>query len=184
MKAGMRFLSATPALATLALALAACSTPAPSLPSMGVDAAFEPRHLCGMGISPEIRLAGVPANAAQYRVRMINLDALFSRTWQEDFPVQGPVIPEGAGRSYPAPCPAQRLVFDHRIEVDALDASGTPIATGSRIVAVAALPDLAPEPGRGVPTDRTATRMPSEAPPNSFGDTRPPPGLYGGPSSR
>jgi phosphatidylethanolamine-binding protein (PEBP) family uncharacterized protein len=120
----------------LALALAAAAGCAPvdtsKLPRMGVDFAFEGRHKC-QGVSPEIRLTGVPDGVASYEVTMTDLDVPTFHHWAQKIAAAGPVIKEGAGSGYFGPCPPSGT-HRYRIEVTALDGRGQPVAYGEKTV--------------------------------------------------
>lgn len=116
------------------LAASGCGTvDTAKLPQMGVDFAFEPRHKCQGGVSPEIRLSDVPAGAARYEVTMTDLDVPTFQHWHQTLPASGARIPEGAGRPYFGPCPPSGT-HRYRIDVVARDAGGKPLAAGSRTV--------------------------------------------------
>lgn len=132
----------------VALAGCAAQNGAPGVPPIGVETAIGAKHLCGLGVSPEIKLANVPATAARYTVRITNVDALLARRWQEEIAATGAVIPEGALKTYRGPCTAQHLVFEHRVEVLAADASGQAVGYGRAYVPVRSLPDVVAQKSR------------------------------------
>ncbi|MBI3452479.1 MAG: hypothetical protein HY057_06560 [Rhodospirillales bacterium] len=117
----------------LALAGCAASSPFPGLPEMRVSTDFGLKNLCGLGVSPQIRLRNVPAGTVSYTVRMTNIDALVNTPWQATVLAEGRDIPEGAGADFPAPCPGEAQAFRYRFEVLALDAGARPLAYGKAI---------------------------------------------------
>lgn len=127
------------------LFLAACANdrgPHPNLPPLGIQAEFTSRNLCGLGVSPEVRLGGVPAGTAVYRWRMTNVSVLFAPSWQVDVPANGPLIPEGAVPDFPTPCPGeldQPRSTSFRFEVMALAENGQPLAYGWNFISVRSL---------------------------------------------
>ncbi len=123
------------ALGVIALAVVIASAAAAqgaALPEMGVDFTFAQTHKC-QGVSPQIRLGNVPAGTASYRIQMTDLDVPSFRHWSQTIPAKGPTISEGAGQGYFGPCPPSGM-HAYRIEVTALDASGKPVAHGSKTV--------------------------------------------------
>jgi hypothetical protein len=113
--------------------LAGCASergPHPELPRLGLLSQFTSHNLCGLGVSPEIKVFDVPAGTASYRVQMTLVSAVMSKTWQNETPARGTVIPEGALPSYDAPCPPERQIFRYRLEVMAMAANGQPVAYG------------------------------------------------------
>lgn len=102
------------------------------LPRMGVDFAFEQRHKC-QGVSPEIRLTGVPDGVASYDVVMTDLDVPSFHHWRQTIAATGPAIKEGAGVGYFGPCPPSGT-HRYSIEVTARDAQKQPIAYGEKTV--------------------------------------------------
>jgi hypothetical protein len=124
-------------LGAVVLALGGCAGdpgPYPELPPLGMQTEFSSRNLCGLGVSPEVRLGGVPAQAAIYRWRMTNVGVLRAPRWQADLPAGGPVIPAGAVPDFPAPCPGELQTFVYRFEIMALAADGRPLAYGWQFV--------------------------------------------------
>lgn len=119
------------------LAIAGCAPdrgPHPNLPLLGIQAEFTSKNLCSLGVSPELRLGGVPAGAATYRWRLTNVGVLRGPTWQADVPADGAIIPEGAIADFPTPCPGEQQTMVYRFEVMALAADGRPLAYGWNFV--------------------------------------------------
>jgi hypothetical protein len=127
-------------LAWLAAAVAGCASPPPpfpELPRLDVSTRLGSRHLCGMGISPPIRIDSVPSETALYRLRLTNTDVLFQQPWQTTVPAssrQG--IAEGAIADFVAPCVGELRLNSfypyrrYRLEVMALDSQSRPLAYG------------------------------------------------------
>jgi hypothetical protein len=108
--------------------------PHPDLPPLGIQAEFTSKNLCSLGVSPEVRLGGVPAQTATYRWRMTNVGVLFAPRWQADVAANGPTIPEGAVADFPTPCPGELQNLVYRFELMALSADGRPLAYGWQFV--------------------------------------------------
>jgi hypothetical protein len=104
------------------------------LPPIGIQAEFTSRNLCSLGVSPEVRLGGVPAQTATYRWRMTNVSVLRASRWQTDLPASGPLIPAGAVPDFPTPCPGELQNFVYRFEIMALAADGRPLAYGWQFI--------------------------------------------------
>lgn len=130
----------------LLLLLAACANergPHPNLPSIGIQAEFTSRNLCAPGVSPEMRLGGVPPRTATYRWRMTNVSVLSAPSWQADIPAKGSVIAEGAVPDFPAPCLGELerpRPTSFRFEIMALAENGEPLAYGWSFIAARSLP--------------------------------------------
>lgn len=119
------------------LTLGGCAAdrgPHPELPPIGIQAEFTSRNLCSLGVSPQVRLGGVPAQTAAYRWRMTNVSVLRAPRWQTDLPAGGPLIPAGAVPDFPTPCPGELQNFVYRFEIMALAADGRPLAYGWQFV--------------------------------------------------
>jgi hypothetical protein len=113
--------------------LAGCaneSGPYPNLPPLGLRTAFTSKNLCGLGVSPEVRLGGVPAATASYRLRLTNISVLRATRWEATIKAEGPVIAEGAIADFVAPCPGELQTFNYRLEIMALAGDGQPLAYG------------------------------------------------------
>jgi hypothetical protein len=113
--------------------LAACANdrgPHPDLPPLGVRVDFFSQNLCEQGVSPEIRLGGVPANAASYRLRLTNVSVLNARPREMTAKADGAVIPEGTFSDFEAPCIGELQTSEFRLEVMALANDGRPLAYG------------------------------------------------------
>jgi len=117
-------------LATLAAGCASVDTS--KLPRMGVDYGFAAKHKC-QGVSPEIRLTGVPTSVKKYDVRMVDLDVPSFNHWNETVPATGSVIREGAGKAYVGPCPPSGT-HRYQIAVTARDDKNQPLAYGDKTV--------------------------------------------------
>lgn len=104
--------------------------PNPDLPPLGVRLEFLAKNLCSQGISPEIRLGGVPANTASYRLRLTNISIVNATRWEASVKAEGPVISEAMIGDFDAPCPGEQQSFTYRLEVMALGPSGQPLAYG------------------------------------------------------
>lgn len=120
-------------LVLVGLAAAGCATVDTSkFPRMGVDFAFDQKHRC-QGMSPEIRLANVPAGVTSYEVTMTDLDVPSFHHWAQTTPAT-PVVREGAGFGYFGPCPPSGTQR-YQIEVIARDGQKHPVAYGEKTVA-------------------------------------------------
>ncbi|HEX6980192.1 MAG TPA: hypothetical protein VF342_12920 [Alphaproteobacteria bacterium] len=120
--------------AGVALLLAACAPaprPFPELPSLTVSTYIGSANMCGLGVSPAIRIGNAPESTARYKVRMSNTSVLFQTPWEATFPARPDGIPEAAAENYDPPCPGQFQGFNYHIEVLALDAADRPVAYGS-----------------------------------------------------
>ncbi|HEX9466201.1 MAG TPA: hypothetical protein VGB82_26685 [Alphaproteobacteria bacterium] len=113
--------------------------PHPELPRLGISAAFTSHNLCGLGVSPEIRLIKPPSAAATYQMKMTLVSALSAPSWEFTLPAptetreRGIVYPEGAIPDFPAPCVPETEVpqyFYYRLELMARANDGRPIAYG------------------------------------------------------
>lgn len=128
------------------LAASACANdrgPYPNLPPLGLQAEFTSKNLCGLGVSPEVRLGGVPAGTATYRWRITNVSVLFAQPWQIDLPANGPTIPEGAVAEFPTPCLGELELprsTTYRFEIMALAADRRPLAYGWNFISARSLP--------------------------------------------
>lgn len=155
-----------------ALALAACANdrgPHPNLPMLGVLVEFTSRNLCGLGVSPEVRLGNVPANSAIYRVRITEVSTLTSPRWQADLPARGAVIPEGTMTGFDVPCPGEKQELFYRFEVMALASDTTPLAYGWGFSStVVALPRQIENEQRLAKRGKQAITAPPSRPPNFF----------------
>ena len=121
------------AVAMLALLATACaSVDTSKLPRMGVDYGFAAKHKC-QGVSPEIRLTGVPPGVSKYDVRMVDLDVPTFNHWNETLPAAGAVIRESAGKAYYGPCPPSGT-HRYQIAVTARDGKNQPVAYGEKTV--------------------------------------------------
>jgi len=129
----------------LAGALAACASPPPpfpDLPRLTVATSFGSRNLCGLGVSPPIKITKAPPATAQYRLRMINTDVLFQTPWETTQPAKAEGFAEGDIADYEAPCVGELRLYtyyryqQYRLEVLALDAQNRPLAYGSATVPV------------------------------------------------
>jgi phosphatidylethanolamine-binding protein (PEBP) family uncharacterized protein len=120
--------------AAIAVALTgACATvDSTTQPRMGVDFDFAAKHKC-QGVSPEIRLTGVPTGVSKYDVRMVDLDVPSFNHWNETLPATGSVIREGAGKAYYGPCPPSGT-HRYQIAVTARDGKNQPVAYGEKTV--------------------------------------------------
>jgi phosphatidylethanolamine-binding protein (PEBP) family uncharacterized protein len=119
-------------MAVLGLAGACSTVDTSKLPRMGVDYGFAAKHKC-QGVSPEIRLTGVPAGVSKYDVRMVDLDVPSFNHWNETLPAAGQVIREGAGKAYSGPCPPSGT-HRYQIGVTARDGKNHPVAYGEKTV--------------------------------------------------
>ena len=125
-----------------AAALVSCGAsevPFGGLPRLSVDAEFAIQNLCDIGVSPQIRLANVPHDTAKYLVQITNTYVLIQTPWREVIPASSmSEIPEGAAKTYVAPCIGDNLRFPplardgylYRVEVLAEDATDRPLAYG------------------------------------------------------
>ena len=104
--------------------------PNPNLPPLGVRLEFLAKNLCSQGISPEVRLGGVPANTASYRLRLTNISIVNATRWEATVKAEGPLIPEATIGDFDAPCPGEQQSFTYRLEVMALGPGGQPLAYG------------------------------------------------------
>lgn len=102
------------------------------LPRMDVDFAFDQKHKC-KGVSPELRLSNVPTGAADYEVKLTDLDFPVYPHWSQTLPATGAVNAEGAGTSYFGPCPPFGT-HRYRISVVARDAGKQPLAYAEKTV--------------------------------------------------
>ncbi len=129
----------------LALMLAGCAptVPFPTLPRLTVTTQFGVDNLCDAGLSPQIRLSGVPDGTTDYTVQITDIEVLIQKPWRETVPLSSKSeIPEGAAKSYDGPClgdmtrfpPTTPYGYLHRVEVLALGADGQPLAYGSTVV--------------------------------------------------
>jgi phosphatidylethanolamine-binding protein (PEBP) family uncharacterized protein len=117
----------------VAVLTGACATVDSSTPPrMGVDFGFAAKHKC-QGVSPEIRLTGVPAGVSKYDVRMVDLDVPSFNHWNETLPATGSVIREGAGKAYYGPCPPSGT-HRYQIAVTARDGKNQRVAYGEKTV--------------------------------------------------
>jgi len=126
----MRTLVAAMLLTAAAVGCAAVDTS--TLPRMVVEFSFAPTNTC-QGISPEIRLLGVPDGVTTYDVRLTDLDVPGFHHWAQTLGAAGPVIRAGAGVGYFGPCPPSGT-HRYQIEVTARDARGRPLAYGDKTV--------------------------------------------------
>lgn len=115
-----------------ALAAGCGSVDTSKLPRMGVDFGFGAKHKC-QGVSPEIRLSGVPPGVKQYDVRMVDLDVPTFNHWNETLTATGPVIREGTGKAYYGPCPPGGT-HRYQIAITARDGQNRPVAFGDKTV--------------------------------------------------
>ena len=132
---------ATVALVTATI-LAGCANvrgPHPDLPPLGARMEFLSRNLCSEGVSPEIRLGGVPGNTAYYRLRITNTSVLAAPRADATIKAESPVIPEGALSDFDAPCPGELQAFNYRLEVMALADDGRSLAYGWAFASARAL---------------------------------------------
>lgn len=98
-----------------------------------VDYAWAPQNRCSE-ISPEIRLAGIPAATAALDVSLIDLNAPEINYGGGEVRYQGsPVIPSGALQRFHGPCPTAGP-RSYTIRVQAVDELGLILAAGSRTV--------------------------------------------------
>ncbi len=114
--------------------------PHPDLPRIGLYSTFTSRNLCGLGVSPEVRLITAPADTAVYRVKMTNVSALSGPSWEFDIPAAAmfnrngeTVLPEAAIPDFPAPCVPENIIqqyFNYRVEVMAMGKDNRPLAYG------------------------------------------------------
>jgi hypothetical protein len=120
-------------IAIAASLIAACANergPHPNLPPLGARVEFRSTNLCSLGVSPEIRLGGVPGSTSSYRLRLVNISVLRAPIWERTQAANGPLILEGAISDFEAPCPGDLQNFTYRLEVMALASSGQPLAYG------------------------------------------------------
>lgn len=114
--------------------LAGCASdrgPHPDLPPLGARFEFLSKNLCSEGISPEIRLGGIPADAASYRLQISNISVVAAPRWEATVvKAETPVIPAGAIANFDAPCPGEQQSFLYRLEVMAIARDGRPLAYG------------------------------------------------------
>ena len=128
--------------------------PHPDLPRIGLGAAFTSRNMCGLGVSPAIRVISPPGNAAQYRLKMTMVNALVAPSWEFDIPVRPDTvvdstprgatfreqtIREGAIANFEAPCAPERQVYSYRLEAMAMGPDGRPLAYGWGFVSAQSL---------------------------------------------
>jgi hypothetical protein len=121
---------ATLAISVLASACAGDRGPHPELPFMAVSSAFRVANLCSLGVSPEIRLVGVPQGTALYRLMVTNVSVLRATRQRVEVAAAGPTIPEGALTEFELPCPSELQTMNYRFEVMAIAADGRPLAYG------------------------------------------------------
>lgn len=157
------------------LILTACANergPNPNLPRMGLNAEFTSRNLCSLGVSPEVRLGGVPEGTAAYRWRMTNVSVLFAPSWETELPASGTTIPEGAAADFPTPCMGELerpQPVSYRFEVLALGADRQPLAYGWNFILVRSLPyQLELEQQRAKRRLPEPARVPPRQPPAFF----------------
>lgn len=110
--------------------------PHPDLPPLGVQLEFRSTNLCGQGVSPQIRLGGVPANTATYKLRFTNVTVLHAPRRETTIKADAPIIPEDAIPEFDPPCPGELQTFSYRLEVMALAANGLPLAYGWNFASV------------------------------------------------
>lgn len=161
---------------TVAVVLAACTTnpppPYPGLPRLTIDIGFSVDNLCNSGVSPEIRLGGVPDKTASYAVQALATEVLFQKPWRDTVPAtRKDGIPEGASKNYIGPCIGDlerwtNLKGDYfRVEVLALNAAGQPLAYGQTQTIVRSLALTArQEQILGRPTNSIFDERPTYAP--------------------
>lgn len=120
--------------AGIALLLVAACAPAPrpfpELPSLRISTSIGSANMCGLGVSPAIRIDNAPEATVRYKVRMSNTSVLIQTPWEPTFPARPGGIPEAAAENYDPPCPGQFQGFNYEIEVLALDAADRPVAYG------------------------------------------------------
>jgi hypothetical protein len=118
---------------------------------MSLRTFFGAEHVCGLGVSPPIRLDGGPREAAGYRVRFTNVSVLRAPAPEYTVAFTPGEIPQGAIEGYRGPCPGEMMGFQFRVEVMAVDAAGRPLAYGYNF-ATALNPSRAGDvPGGGQP---------------------------------
>lgn len=104
--------------------------PYPNLPPLGARLEFLSKNLCGQGVSPEIRLGGIPAGTASYKLLLTNVSVLNAPRWEKTIKAEAALIPEGSIADFDSPCPGERQIFNYRLEIMALAASGQSLAYG------------------------------------------------------
>src|SRR3989304_3795891 len=95
----MRTLVAAMLLTAAAAGCAAADTS--TLPRMVVEFSFAPTNTC-QGISPEIRLLGVPDGVTTYDVRLTDLDVPGFHHWAQTLGAAGPGSPAGGRAAAPS----------------------------------------------------------------------------------
>lgn len=104
---------------------------APDAVTLQVEYRWTAAHKCS-STSPEIRLTGVPPATKQLRVTLTDLDVPSYNHGGGRVKYEGSnIIPAGALKSYVGPCPPSGT-HKYSIKVDALDASGIILGTGSK----------------------------------------------------
>ncbi|MBI2312288.1 MAG: hypothetical protein HYU77_07300 [Betaproteobacteria bacterium] len=99
---------------------------------MTIDFTWEKKHRCST-TSPEIKLAGVPAEAKKLSVTMVDFDARgYDHGGGEVAYTGQAAIAEGALRNYRGPCPPS-FYHDYGITVVARDAEGKELARASAV---------------------------------------------------
>lgn len=114
--------------------------PYPTLPPIGARFEFLSKNLCEDGRSPEIRLGGVPAGTAAYRLRITNTSIVAKQRWEGTVKAESPLIPEGAMADFDAPCLEDQQVLTYRLEVMALAGDNRPIGYGWAFANARSLP--------------------------------------------
>jgi phosphatidylethanolamine-binding protein (PEBP) family uncharacterized protein len=113
----------------LAAALTACATGAVAA-DMGVAFEWGPTKKCFDSKSPPISVSGVPAGTKTLEIKMIDKNATGFNHGGGKVAYSGKAqLPYGAFR-YKGPCPPEGTHF-YKITVNALDASGKKLASGS-----------------------------------------------------
>jgi hypothetical protein len=131
LRLGRRFAPvATLVFALFASACAGDRGPHPELPFMAISSAFRVANLCSLGVSPEIRLVGVPQGTVVYRLMVTNVGVLRAPRQRIEVAATGPVIPEGALTEFELPCPSELQTMNYRFEVMAVAADRRPLAYG------------------------------------------------------
>lgn len=142
---------ATPLAALVLLAgLAACAPPRglyDDLPRLRMATRITLANMCTGSQSPAIRLANVPAGAAQFRIRMSNLSVLrqVPSEWTIAAPTERDLLPIGALPGYVGPCPGDLQQFTYRLELLALGANGQPVGYGETSFRVISVNEIAQE---------------------------------------